>query len=55
MHYALNYSVRGFCPLKIKIIAQFPDGLHLNLTFTEPLKGKGLDKIETLTKEKPFL
>ena len=39
MHYALNYSVQGFCPLKIKI-PQFPDGFRLNLTCTEPFKGK---------------
>ena len=39
MDYTLNYSVRGFYPLKIKM-SQFPDGFHLNLTCTERLKGK---------------
>ena len=39
MDYNLNYSVRGFYPLKIEM-TQFPDGFRLNLTCTEPLKGK---------------
>ena len=31
MQYALNYSGKGFCPLKIKI-TQFPGGFCLKLS-----------------------
>ena len=30
MQYSLNILVQGFCPLKIKIITQFPGGFCLD-------------------------